>query len=118
MPNSFFRFLLAVLSLGMTIPFQESFSQTNPCLFDAYLIQNKQTVQLSESEIQKQLKHNSLFRNSSHGIIYQIPVVVHVIHNGGNENISDAQIQSQIDVLNEDYRKATGTNGFCNAVDT
>lgn len=118
MPNSFFRHLLAVLSIGMTIPFQESFSQTNPCLFDAYLIQNKQTVQLSESAIQKQLKHNSLFRISNHGIIYQIPVVVHVIHNGGNENISDAQIQSQIDVLNEDYRKAIGTNGFGNGVDT
>jgi hypothetical protein len=38
-----------------------------------------------------------------------IPVVVHVLHNGepvgvGN-NISDAQIQSQIDVLNEDFRR-------------
>ena len=34
-----------------------------------------------------------------------IPVVVHVIHRGGPENISDAQIKSQIDVLNHDYRK-------------
>src|SRR3954452_23145169 len=34
-----------------------------------------------------------------------IPVVVHVIHRGGPENISDAQIQTQIDVLNRDYRK-------------
>jgi hypothetical protein len=34
-----------------------------------------------------------------------IPVVVHVIHRGGVENISDAQIKSQIDVLNLDYRK-------------
>jgi hypothetical protein len=33
-----------------------------------------------------------------------IPVVVHVIHRGGAENISDAQIKSQIDVLNRDYR--------------
>lgn len=32
-----------------------------------------------------------------------IPVVVHVIYNTPKENISDAQIQSQIDVLNEDY---------------
>jgi hypothetical protein len=40
---------------------------------------------------------------------YIIPVVVHVIHNGesvGNgTNISDAQILSQIDVLNEDYQR-------------
>jgi len=34
-----------------------------------------------------------------------IPVVVHVIHRGGPENISDAQVKSQIDVLNRDYRK-------------
>jgi hypothetical protein len=32
-----------------------------------------------------------------------IPVVVHVIHLGGVENISDDLIKSQIDVLNEDY---------------
>lgn len=38
-----------------------------------------------------------------------IPVVVHVLHNGeaigGGFNISQAQIQSQIDVLNEDFRR-------------
>jgi hypothetical protein len=34
-----------------------------------------------------------------------IPVVVHVIHRGGQENISDQQIKSQIDVLNRDFRK-------------
>ncbi|WP_083940537.1 zinc metalloprotease [Rudanella lutea] len=35
-----------------------------------------------------------------------IPVVVHVIHNTDAQNISDAQIRSQIDVLNEDFRRA------------
>ncbi len=34
-----------------------------------------------------------------------IPVVVHVVYGTASENISDAQIQSQIDVLNEDYHK-------------
>ncbi|HEX5171378.1 MAG TPA: M43 family zinc metalloprotease [Cyclobacteriaceae bacterium] len=40
---------------------------------------------------------------------YQIPVVVHVIHNGeaigAGSNISDEQILSQIDVLNNDYKR-------------
>src|SRR5688572_8670220 len=40
---------------------------------------------------------------------FDIPVVVHVIHNGeavgSGLNISDAQILSQIAVLNEDYRR-------------
>lgn len=34
-----------------------------------------------------------------------IQTVVHVIHRGGPENISDAQVQSQIAVLNRDFRK-------------
>jgi Pregnancy-associated plasma protein-A len=34
-----------------------------------------------------------------------IKVVVHVVFHEGSENISDAQINSQIDVLNHDYRK-------------
>lgn len=33
-----------------------------------------------------------------------IPVVVHVVHKSAAQNISDAQIKSQIDVLNKDYR--------------
>ncbi|MCU0436596.1 MAG: GEVED domain-containing protein [Raineya sp.] len=39
--------------------------------------------------------------------VVRIPVVVHVIYNSAvaAENISDAQIQSQIAVLNEDFRK-------------
>ncbi len=38
------------------------------------------------------------------GIVYTIPVVVHVVYNGAAQNISDAQVQSQIDVLNKDFR--------------
>lgn len=41
--------------------------------------------------------------------VYNIPVIVHVIHNGesvgSGSNISQAQINSQIDVLNEDYSR-------------
>ena len=45
-----------------------------------------------------------------------IPVVFHIIHNGDaigeNENIADEQILSQITVLNQDFRKMEGTNGY------
>jgi len=37
--------------------------------------------------------------------LIRIPVVVHVIYHSSSENISDAQIQSQIDVLNQDYQR-------------
>lgn len=42
-------------------------------------------------------------------ITYQLPVVVHVIHNGepygSGSNISDEQIASQINVLNKDFQR-------------
>ena len=37
--------------------------------------------------------------------IITIPIVVHIVWNTNQQNISDAQINSQIDVLNEDYRR-------------
>ncbi len=36
---------------------------------------------------------------------YIIPVVVHVVHQYGSENISDAQIEDQIRILNEDFQR-------------
>ncbi len=62
---------------------------------------------------------NSVIQQQSMAIIggvYYIPVVVHVIHNGEAvgtaSNVSFAAIQSQIDVLNEDFRKMLGSNGW------
>ncbi len=37
--------------------------------------------------------------------IITIPVVVHVVFNNAEQNISDDQIESQIKILNEDFRK-------------
>lgn len=37
--------------------------------------------------------------------VVTIPVVVHVVYNSAAENISDAQIYSQIDILNNDFRR-------------
>jgi PKD repeat protein len=37
--------------------------------------------------------------------IFKIPVVVHVIHFDGAENISDAQVKNGIDILTRNYRK-------------
>ncbi len=37
--------------------------------------------------------------------VINIPVVVHVVYNTATQNISDAQIQSQIEILNKDFRK-------------
>ncbi len=44
---------------------------------------------------------NTMQRGAS---VYNIPVVVHVVYNTTAQNISDAQVQSQIDVLNKDFQ--------------
>jgi len=37
-------------------------------------------------------------------LIYKIPVVFHVLHNGGEENISREQILDAVAIMNRDYR--------------
>jgi PKD repeat protein len=37
--------------------------------------------------------------------VYVIPIVFHILHQNGAENISDAQIYDQVNILNRDYRK-------------
>lgn len=46
----------------------------------------------------------SLFAQSS-APIYTIPVVFHILHQGGPENISDAQVLDALAILNKDFQK-------------
>ena len=65
-------------------------------------------IRMNEIEVFTQnriSKPNSNFRLVNGKIV--IPVVVNVLYRTSTENISDAQIQSQIDVLNKDF---TATN--------
>ncbi len=43
--------------------------------------------------------------------VVRIPVVVHVVWNTAAQNVSDAQIQSQINVLNADFRRTNADAG-------
>lgn len=56
------------------------------------------------------------FKVQNTNVVYTIPVVIHVIHNGDavgvGENISTAKAISQIEILNQDFRRKLGTNGF------
>jgi hypothetical protein len=60
-----------------------------------------------EQQIQEYLRQNPERDN----LIVNIPVVVHVVYRTTTENISDAQIQSQISVLNQDFRKLNADAG-------
>jgi hypothetical protein len=56
-------------------------------------------------ELEQFTANYSLNPEAKASVLYTIPVVFHIIHNYGIENISDAQILDQINVLNEDFQK-------------
>lgn len=67
------------------------------------LLQNPaylQSLQQDAITYQKESQNNI----TPKGTIYKIPVVFHVLHNNGVENISDEQIADALAVLNTDYR--------------
>jgi PKD repeat protein len=79
--------------------------------------QNNPSLESTES-FENWIDESTLFNQSALivGGVYQIPVVFHVVHNGEavgtGTNISFAAMQSQLDVLNEDFRKILGSNGY------
>ncbi len=84
-----------------------------PCATDE--IHQQILQQHPELKMEEQLMNETARRfvpqlNKAVTIKY-IPVVFHIIHGYGNENISQAQVNDQIRILNEDYRKVAGTNG-------
>ncbi|WP_226999003.1 hypothetical protein [Flavisolibacter tropicus] len=63
-----------------------------------------------ETFTRRMISSGELNKSKLVGSTITIPIVVHVLYNKAAENISDAQIQSQIDVLNEDYNLQNADN--------
>jgi hypothetical protein len=64
-----------------------------------------------EAFTQKLIQSGKLQRGpSSISTTITIPVVMHIVYNTPEENISDAQIQSQLEVLNEDFNLQNADN--------
>lgn len=100
-----FVFFINIILLGSLAKAQDV-----PCLFD-YKHQQaiEQFPELSqqetkyEDELAQYIQNKSLSKSSSTN--YIIPVVFHVLHDNGIQNISDAQICDAITLLNEDFGK-------------
>ena len=71
--------------------------QLNPLL--------EENMKQIEAYTQNKIQEMQGQQNKIVGDIITIPVVVHVIYSNSNENISDAQILSQMQVLNDDFRR-------------
>jgi len=61
-----------------------------------------------QAEVQGLLKGAARRTTASGGTVYVIPVAVHIVHLGGPENISDAQVQSQLFAMNRDFANTPG----------
>ncbi len=57
-----------------------------------------------EESMQEWINNNQHMLNAK-DLLVTIPVVVHVVYQNSTQNIPDAQVFSQIDVLNEDFRR-------------
>ena len=114
--------LISLLVLGLPFfAYSQAERNCQTMEMDAFLrAQNPKlgTLDTFEQWLQRKIQTSSSL--SSREVI-TIPVIVHVVHNGEppgtGTNLSQTQIQSQIDVLNEDFRRLTGTPGFNNHPD-
>ncbi len=102
------RILLSVLLFSVFTIHHSALAQRNCATMSLYqqVIQNdpQQAIEYQNTKAQNRQYVNAHIGETSKAIV-TIPVVVHVVYNGATQNISDAQIQSQIAILNKDFRK-------------
>ena len=77
---------------------QERYFAAHPGAREAQLARYQQLEALAQAQQ----------RSAAYVTDVTIPVVVHIIHGGGADNISDRQINSAITQLNDDYQKLNG----------
>lgn len=102
------NYLLGLAALALTF---SSMAQTHP---EHCATSRKMAEQLDadpnlrnvRQQIEEFTQHwiDNEYEGSESRAVVTIPVVVHLVYKTQIQNISDVQIQSQIDILNEDYR--------------
>ena len=100
-------FLLSVFTLSLVA--QVDYDIIHPCntvkIQDAHMNAHPEHAEEFEAlELQLLNEEKDLPSQMRSGSIIQIPIVFHVIHNYGIENISDEQIINCIEVMNEQLR--------------
>ena len=99
--------LLETPSAVPPVDVQTSHAEDDACgaiLYENEMAQRR--MQAMENRVQNYIHDNPDAVSSGARTIITIPVVFHVVYSTAEQNISDAQLQSQIDVLNEDFNAA------------
>jgi hypothetical protein len=84
-----------------TLENQDFLRQSNP-LLDKQLQEGEQKMQ---DYINKQIQAQTAGATQRTSVVVTIPCVVHVVYKLPAQNITNAQIMSQMEVLNEDFRR-------------
>lgn len=85
---------------------QQKYCGTTEAMNEVYKLHPE--LKQKEAEYNAMIQQKIAMKKASRSMIenkYIIPVVFHVIHTNGPENISDLQIKDQINILNRDFRK-------------
>ena len=102
------HYYLAALFLFCFFLSKNGFSQniTVPCGADFWLEKSLQDPVFFQKHLEYEKGILQVFEQKKSspdqsGMVKTIPVVVHIVHDGGAENISDAQVQQAINWLNQ-----------------
>ncbi|MDI1356090.1 MAG: M43 family zinc metalloprotease [bacterium] len=97
--------LLSAQKYCGTTEYQNAWFAKHPELKDAYEKLKQEASTRDQEEFKNGYTSFSSAQKPSSTSNYTIPVVFHILHQGGNENISDAQVKDAVRILNEDYNK-------------
>ncbi|MCX6276353.1 MAG: M43 family zinc metalloprotease [Bacteroidetes bacterium] len=97
-------FLFLILSVGLSAQDEKHCYTTE--IYNQLIQEHPEVLQVQSAlevfTAQYSAQHSSEKRS---GTVLIIPIVFHIIHNYGAENISEAQVYDQVRILNEDFRK-------------
>ncbi|WP_372364743.1 zinc metalloprotease [Candidatus Uabimicrobium sp. HlEnr_7] len=113
--------LLSVLMLVLSVSVFADGEAKRSCGMDQHL-QHLSTMdstvyarmEQSEKEAMRHQRFRSFMSLEQRQQVRTIPVVVHVVYRNESQNISQKQIDSQIRIINEDFRKKQGSKGHNN----
>lgn len=104
-------FVAALASFGILSGLSQSADDVRYCgqvgmtgKFLAHHPECRHEADVSESWLNDYTRHYTEDERGGDQTIYRIPVVFHIIHNNGPENISDQQVHDAMYILNRDFR--------------
>lgn len=101
MKKSFSRFLFALSLLPGLVQAQRNCGSNEHHL---HLMQTDPQYAANRALIEQHTEQYAVSPDKKR-VVKTIPVVFHIVYNTAAQNVSDAQIQSQLNVLNADFRK-------------